>query len=55
MPGADKSWLWTQIVVIGVEPAIMRLNAGLSRQVRRHIPEIIRLVLGEIQASFSSG
>jgi len=40
----------TKITVIGVEPKTMELNAGLSKDVKKNIPELIRLVLEEIPA-----
>ena len=45
----------TEIVVIGAEPKTMELNAGLSKEVKGSIPELIRFVLEEIHATSSSG
>ena len=38
----------TNITVIGVEPKTMELNAGLSKEVKKSIPELMRLALEEI-------
>ncbi len=37
-----------QIILIGVEPAKIRPNTGLSKEVKKSIPELIRVVLEEI-------
>jgi len=37
-----------QIVVIGVEPATVAWNAGLSEEIEAKIPEIIDAVMGEL-------
>ena len=44
----------TEIVVIGAEPKTTELNAGLSKEVKKNIPELMRLVLEEIPAPPSS-
>jgi hydrogenase maturation protease len=40
----------TEIVVIGAEPKTMELNAGLSKEIKKSIPELTRLALEEISA-----
>jgi len=40
-----------QVVVIGVEPAKVELNTGLSREVEEKVPEIIDAVMAEITCS----
>ena len=40
----------TEIVVIGAEPKTTELHAGLSKEMKKSIPELIRLVLEEIPA-----
>jgi len=40
----------TEIVVIGTEPKTMELNAGLSKEVKKSIPELMRLAFEEIPA-----
>jgi len=40
-----------QIVIIGVEPATVELNAGLSKEIEEKLPEIIDAVMAEITSS----
>jgi len=42
-----------QIVIIGVEPAEVELNTGLSKEVEEKVPEIIDAVMAEITCSRS--
>ena len=39
-----------EIVVMGIEPRVIELNAGLSREVAQSFAEMVRLVLGEIRS-----
>jgi len=41
----------TDVTFIGVEPAVISIGLELSQEVRQRMPEIIRIVLGEIERS----
>ncbi|UCG58936.1 MAG: hypothetical protein JSU70_05375, partial [Phycisphaerales bacterium] len=40
----------TEIVVIGTEPKTIELSAGLSKEAKQSIPELMRLAFEEITA-----
>ena len=44
----------TEIIVIGVEPKTIELDAGLSKDVKKCIPKLMRLILEEIPSLSSS-
>jgi hydrogenase maturation protease len=38
-------------IIIGVQPSQVEMGAGLSPEVERAIPKIIRIILGELDAT----